>query len=214
MIVRRQEPKIINRKEVTAIVCVHKAFPLNGEYQELYAIPRYIHVTKEGPPEEFFGVAAIDEQENEVQDDGAIPEEVRGALHGAPTDNEINLVHTNGIMVDDDNEPAPENTPSPRDTETQSIFGKWEQFTGICLRRAASVPNIQPRLKHFPRDVLSTKLQLFEMMFPKTFVCETMIPAMNAVIKGPEVTYGKFIQWLGIWLIISCVQGFTNYRFT
>lgn len=214
MIVRRQEPKIVNRKEVTAIVCVHDDFKENGEHIELYALPRYIHISQEGPPELFFNV--VQQPSNESAQESVstvINDEVRGALHGAPTDEEVNLVRFSGITVDDDNEPAPENRPSAADTQADRVFGDWDHYTGICPRRSASAHNTQPRLKNFPRDVKPTRLQLFELLFPKTFVLDVILVAINASLNGPSVSYGEFLQFLGIWLIMGCVQGFSRTDF-
>ena len=136
MIVRRQEEKMINRKQVLAIVCVHESFKENDQYQELYAAPRSMHRTQEGPEDSFFGIVpvAVEEDTSLVEGSSTLPSEVQGALHASPMDEDIALVRGQFIMVDDDNEPAPENQPNVNDT-TNSVFGEWDHFTGICPRK-------------------------------------------------------------------------------
>ena len=45
-------------------------------------------------------------------------------------------------------------------------------------------------------SVKLTKLQLFEMLFPKDFVLKIMLPEMNNVIIGDLVQYGEFLRLL------------------
>ena len=173
MIVRRQEEKTINRKQVLAIVCIHESFKENDQYQELYAAPRYMHITQEGPEDSFFGIVpvAVQEDTSLVEGTSTLPSEVQGALCASPTDEDIALVRGQGIMVDDDNDPAPENQPNVNET-TSSVFGDWDHFTGICPRKMEAITNTSPRMTHFSLDavVKPTKLQLFELLFPKKFI--------------------------------------------
>ena len=165
MIVRRQEEKMINQKQVFAIVCIHESFKENDQYQELYVAPRYMHITQEGPEDSFFGIVPVAEEEDTslVEGSSILPSEVQGALRAAPTDEDITLVRGQGIMVDDDYEPAPENQPNVTDT-TNSVFGDWDHFTGICLRKQEAIPNTSPRMMHFSLDAIikPMKLQLYE----------------------------------------------------
>ena len=145
MIVRRQEEKTINWKQVLAIVCMHELFKQNDQYQELYVDPRYMHITQEGPEDSFFGVSpvAVEEDTSLIEGSSTLPSEVQGAPRAAPTDEDIALVRGQGIMVDDDNEPAPENQPNVNDT-TNSVFDDWDHFTGICPWKMEAIPNTSP----------------------------------------------------------------------
>ena len=216
MIVRRQEEKTINRKQVLAIVCIHESFKENDQYQELYAAPRYMHITQEGPEDSFFGIVpvAVQEDTSLVEGTSTLPSEVQGALRASPTDEDIALVRGQGIMVDDDNEPAPENEPTVNET-TNSVFGDWDHFTGICPRKMEAIPNTSPRMIHFSLDavVKPTKLQLFELLFPKKFIFETILPAINDRIEGNAVMFREFLQWLGIWFTMATCQGFSRNKF-
>ena len=78
------------------------------------------------------------------------------------------------VEIDDDNEPAPENVPSPQDDASQHnsiLSGDWGHDR-ICFRRQLNVPNQKARL-HFDLDVNSgndINLQLFEGLFPKDYL--------------------------------------------
>ena len=207
---------MINRKQVLAIVCVHESFKENDQYQELYAAPRYMHITQEGPEDSFFGIFPVAEEEDTslIERSSILPSEVQGVLHAAPTDEDIALFRGQGIMVDDDNEPAPENQLNVNDT-TNSVFGDWDHFTGICPRKMEAIPNTSPQMMHFSLDavVKPMKLQLFELLFPKNFIFETILPAINERIEGNEVIYLEFLQWLRIWFTIATCQGFSRNEF-
>ena len=61
--------------------------------------------------------------------------------------------------------------------------------------------------------VKPTKLQLFELLFPKNFIFETILPAINERIEGNTVIYREFLQWLGIWFTMATCQGFSRNKF-
>jgi hypothetical protein len=155
LIVVRSEEKIIRRKSVVAIVMTHSNFVKDGQPIELFAVPRYCKVTKEGPPESFFETAEAPEQEEEAVDvSDRIPED---ALHGQA---DVDLVRATGINVDDDNDPAPENIPAESDP-SNNVFSGWSAFNGICPRRASHAENVQPKLKNFPQNMVPSKLHQY-----------------------------------------------------
>ena len=63
------------------------------------------------------------------------------------------------------------------------------------------------RLK-FPCDptTSSYNLHLFEGLFPKKLVL-LIIDKVNDNIDGEKVTYGEFLHWIGLWLLMSTVDG-------
>ena len=70
-------------------------------------------------------------------------------------------------------------------------------------------------MNHFSLDgvIKPTKLQLFELLFPKSFIFETILPAINERIEGNAVIYHEFLQLLGIWFTMATCQGFSRNEF-
>lgn len=208
-VVVRQEEKIIRRTKVAAVVIRHDSFQQDGNDIELYAHPRYFRIIKEGPEEHFFAPTQVAEQEDGPEENGIpVPQEL-----GAVVDrDDVGIARASGINVDDDNQPAPENLPDPADP-SNDVFGNWDQYTGICPRRQASVPNTSARLSQWPRDSIPTKIQLFERLFPKAYIIHTVLDAINASVQGHDVEYWEFLVFLGIWFTMALVQGFQRRDF-
>ena len=51
------------------------------------------------------------------------------------------------------------------------------------------------------------RLDLFEALFITELIKETIIPSINKSIEGDPATYGEFLQWLGLWLLMALVIG-------
>ena len=67
---------------------------------------------------------------------------------------------------------------------------------------------------NFPID--STRndyyIQLFEGLFPKELL-EIIIDKVNKEIEGEKLSYGEFLQWIGVWILISTVDGTDHCSF-
>ena len=55
-------------------------------------------------------------------------------------------------------------------------------------------------------------LQFFECLFPKRFMLEVMIPTMKKLLKT-SVSYGELLSWIGLWILMSRVDGLDRCRF-
>eukprot|EP00957_Ditylum_brightwellii_P144328 10995201-Ditylum_brightwellii.AAC.1 len=57
---------------------------------------------------------------------------------------------------------------------------------------------------------MPTQLQLFDMFFPMKYVKGILIPYTNRRFSHgvPELTYGKFLVFIGLWLMMGTIQGF------
>ena len=55
-------------------------------------------------------------------------------------------------------------------------------------------------------------LQLFEGFFPRDLL-NMIIEGINMKINSDLVTYGEFLQWIGLWVIVSTVAGTDCQRF-
>ena len=122
---------------------------------------------------------------------------------------DIDELRAQGIAVDDDNEPAPENTgPPPAD----ALPGTWCTPT-ICARRAN--PNITDSIGTFKEKSWNTiaemdEFGLFRLTYPEKYLIDTVIPATNQHIKGPKLTISEFYKWLGCQFFMACYEGISD----
>ena len=115
------------------------------------------------------------------------------------------------VDIDDNNDPVPENVLTI--TRAPSVLSnKWEH-EGICFCKQQSIGNTLTKLVisvDMTRDDIN--LQLFEHLFPKMFMVEVMIPTMNKLLKT-SVFYGELVSWIGLWILMSTVDGSDRHRF-
>ena len=80
-----------------------------------------------------------------------------------------------GAMIDDDNAPVPENTPTANEN-TDGIFGQWEH-SGSCYRALAGGRHLKARISY-----LQTKpslFNMFELFFFMGFVKHVILTKTN-----------------------------------
>lgn len=200
----------INRREQGAYLMRHDDFP-NVTF---HCVKRFVRVDTEGAPEHFFTnnqdeTNAEENKDEEEEEAPNLPGEVTEAMqHGQNlgTDEVARLAQL--IEMDDDNAPAPENVPNQEPNPPNAIAETWGH-DGICDRRQANIRDVQPSLS-IPRDGVAsvTILRIFETLFMKTFIVGVLIPQVNSRMGGGEpVTYGEFLRWIGIWLLLATTQG-------
>ena len=142
---------MIQKEGKECVLFCHKDF--RGHL--IWALQHYASVDVEGPHESFFeaegGAAAVapageveqqqqqqqaqqqqqQAQQNDVEEElPATIQEVIG--HGNLDNDDTATAATAAPMVDDDNEPAPENLPNPSEA-VGDIFGEWGH-SGICAQ--------------------------------------------------------------------------------
>ena len=126
---------------------------------------------------------------------------------------EIAELRQQGIQVDDDNEPAPENA-QPAAPSTSTV-GEWITPT-VCPRRAD--PNCSNskgswRSHSWQKIKEMEELSLFRMCFPESWVKEVLIPATNAEIRdGEDLTLSEFYRYLGCHFFMACFEGVSDRR--
>ena len=121
------------------------------------------------------------------------------------------MVALSGVVnVDDDNQPAPENIPTT--TDTPSIISTEWGHEGVCFRKELNHPSSPPVLVH-PVDTTrdNVNLQMLH-LFPKNFLQEVMIPTMNQKLSN-AVPYGELLSWIGLWILMSMVDGSDHQSF-
>ena len=148
------------------------------------------------------------EQQQQPREETPLPESVdlhlTGQNHGGLEDLQISLTGVGD--VDDDNLPAPENNVPPT-SQTYNILSNNWWHDGVCFWKEKNYTNAPAKLTHpvnTTRD--DVNLQLFERLFSKKFMEEVMIPTMNQSMNNP-VSYGEFLCWIGLWILMSTVDG-------
>jgi hypothetical protein len=125
--------KTVSRKQTDCALVQHKEFP----GQIFHFALKKLHVDQEGPESEFWNDVNEGEggQAHEAQQAQQDEEEI--PIQEAVTRHRVNLeegstvaLHAQGIEVDDDDEPAPENVPAPNDGQVDIFSSSWV-FEGI-----------------------------------------------------------------------------------
>ena len=95
--------------------------------------------------------------------------------------------------------PSTDPTSSPLNTE-------WGH-SGFCYRNSLTMPDNGTKLNtHVDPTEDDYYLQLFEGFFPKDLL-NMIIEGINMKINGDLVTYGEFLQWVGLGVMVSTVAG-------
>ena len=113
-----------------------------------------------------------------------------------------------GLMINDDNAPAPENIPTPNDN-TDGIFGKWEH-SGSYYRALAGGRHLKARIS-YPPHIKPSLFNMFELFFFTSFMKDVIIPQTSTCLTANgihrELSYSEFLWWIGVWLLMSMLHG-------
>ena len=129
-----QGVKKIKWKEQLSLVVTHNDFKDDdGELLELYAVKKHLKVEMEGDPDYFFDEATKDDTEQPEKE--VLPEVIDDEVMGVKDHGPQNLAAAlNGVVdIDDDNNPAPENIPTPG-VNTNSVLSSEWGHAGKCYR--------------------------------------------------------------------------------
>ena len=101
-----------------------------------------------------------------------------------------------GIAIEDDNDPAPENV--PRQGKTTTGTGNWRREGIICPRKDGNLQNYFYSFRHYSHDAIlcMSLLQLFLVIFPEDYLEEVLIPETNKGLSVP-MDLQEYIQWVG-----------------
>jgi hypothetical protein len=213
----RQEDKIVSRRLQSCFVYRHGDF----EGKELHAVGRWSKVEVEGNFIHYFGSNATNEDEE--KDEGASDEVVQiqiptEILHAGNRAEDIAQVRALGFVVDDDNEPAPENIPTPQENNNDAAAddGRPWGWAGIDYRKQANGQCTKARINFLSGIALegATMLTMFLLFFPRKFMEDVILVQTNNNLKGgAPVTFGEFLRFLGLWLYMSTLKGFRRSDF-
>ena len=237
MVVVSEGPKLIRQEEKVVIIFHH---PPKGELTEEFewwTIHRFAHVMEEGNEEDVFtslndggsnrsgGVGGAQPNPSITQNPTQNNPEDTQTNETVPTDvvqflesNSSTLDSDNANlvqqilpgMVDDNNQPLPENIPTPAEEgqDAPQSFSTWEH-SGDCYRCLAGGRKQKACLSLYA-DMKPTIQQLFEMFFFKQYVEGIIIPQTNICLqkeKHHPISYGEFLRWLGLWLLMATING-------
>ena len=191
----------------------HDDFKANKEFIELHVVKRYFHVTKEGDLDQLFDDPGSGHAGEEAPAQVPLAAVVDDSINGQSEEaNTIKALHE-VIDIDDDNEPAPKNVPRTMDSSNQMLSTEWGH-TGFCYRKSQNLGDSWARL-NFPVDPTTNGyyVQLFKRLFPKQ-VLTVVIDNVNENMNGEDdLTYGEFLWWIGIWVLMLTVDGANCHSF-
>ena len=211
LLVLYRASKKVNRVDKTCIFFRHNDFDDN---QLLHCVERYAKVLTEGGPTDIFDLD-LDEREEEVSvavegggevDDDAIVNVAVPKL----TDNsneDIARLRAEGYGVDDENEPSPENIPTagPSNDRGGVTWEEWDSRS-VCNRRSEGHRHEDPKLAGNLEG--QRYIDYFMHMLPVTFFKNVVLKQTNLEMaqgRGGEITWGKFMRFVGLWLLMSTV---------
>ena len=130
------------------------------------------------------------------------------------------MVRNQGVDVDDDNEPVPENIPSP-DTPLPDDHGLYEGqswgWDGID-RRSNNGGYEDPSFHNLWTPSAKSYMDLFLHALPFTWMKDVLLPTTSATMRSEsphciELSLGEFLRFLGIRLLMSTCIGWSQDAF-
>ena len=112
----------------------------------LHAVARYCKVQQEGSLEHYFIDASQDNVENGSPAIAEQGNEIGVPIPTILNDKDVSNFRAMGFCVDDDNEPAPENIPTPNANPIECIYMEWNSVP-IDERRVMAAVDVRPPLK-------------------------------------------------------------------
>jgi hypothetical protein len=120
-----------------------------------------------------------------IADRNVVPN-IEGYLDRDSLRGDIEEQRRQGITVDDDNKPLPDNA-TPAQNEAQRIYesGSWTT-PRACCRRSNGKAYPEGKFVNKRWDVIAdmSELDLFRMCFPEEYIADVVIPKMNKRSKG------------------------------
>ena len=233
VVVGRNQFKVSNKQQLCSVLqhpdhyCASPTTLV--KYHKFHAVERWLRVDIEGDPDCFYEkVTAEDAQPEPINnDDGRptnavdLPPQIRTfrGRNKPLTREELQRAKQQQVVeIDDDNEPVPENDERKQKHKKQppGVMKKWHTNVSLCERAKVGVPTDRARImcpelrEKEPKTI--TRLEFFEAMIPKDHVVDVMIPGMNEILKKP-LTYGEFLRWLGVWLLIASEVGWSRHDY-
>ena len=235
LLVIKKEEKVVNRKKAQCIVFRHEKF----EGHEIYAVARWVKVTKEGPAANFFDpvpttntidsttaatetAASTETNQNSsnttndttMDSISSSIELPSGYTNFSNNTEDINMVRALGLNVDDDNEPVAENVPDgASDNVVTSSLNEGQEWgwEGFDHRKVQGISNVRAKLNGLSGNALQgmSFVGMF-LLFLGHDLVDMIIEETNKNIEGAPMDLGEFIRFIGIQLFMSTMSGFNQ----
>ena len=182
--------------------------------QRLHCVKRYAKVITEGGVADLFDNT---EEEStavpvENEEEGADPSLVTQELSDN-TNEDVARFKKEGNGVDDDNNPAPENIPTPAAKDDKVTYHEWGSRSNICYRQSEGHVNKTPKL--FKKVVVRGKasyIYYFIYFLPVEWMKDVLLGMTSKNLEGSPVSWGEMLTYLGLWLLMSSITTGGNKR--
>ena len=199
-----QEMEKVMRKDQLIIVVHHKDFKTDaGDFIDLYTVKCYWKVQKADNADLCFDAVPTNDGGGQGDEMVPLPAAVDKYINGE----RVNTIEAlqDVVEIDNDNKLAPENVPQRNDNNV-AVFGEWGH-TGFCHRHMQNMPNNPAKINlGINTTADDIYVQLFEGLFPANLLV-MMVPEMNKTISGDPLSYGELLKWIGLWVLMSTVDG-------
>jgi hypothetical protein len=201
-----RETRNIDRKGRIVIVVKHPTF---GE-SLIYCAERYAKVKVEGEPDGFFDKKTdlpiiANAPTFSIGDlDKPIDTSVIDKMGRSTRSEDIALARSQGLDVDDDNEPAPENIPAAgaRIDNTTNLHGQEWGWGGTCHRKTKHHLDVDPQILNYSRSDLcnQTKLDMFLLFFPIDYFEDVLVKETSLTLVRQAhnpLSMGELVRFFG-----------------
>jgi hypothetical protein len=192
---------------------------------ELHASKRYTKVVREGPQELFWNVEtppnltthAIVNPLPGKNPEGDTVEDYTFTRTGDLRE-DIAQVRAQGLEVDDDNEPAPENVPTTNisvDPTTGLFQGQRFHWNGACQRKLLTNQKLPATFNRWS-PMYKTMYEMWCMFFPLSWLVDICIKNTSKSLMDAGHTptnLGELTRFFGLWFLMASVVGFSRRDF-
>ena len=117
----------------------------------------------------------------------------------------VSSVWALGFSVNEDNDPAPKNVPSPSETTDNGIHKDWNSIPWN-ERKLFGANDFLPTLTRADATLQYTFLGYFNHFLPVAYFKDTVLPATNACLNDPT-RWEEFLRFIGLILLMATTQG-------
>jgi hypothetical protein len=205
----KREPKV-------CIIFTHEAFGTSL----IYCTERWAKVEVEGDSYEFFDkkeeLPAVANAPTFTLEDlnRPIDTSLLDKMGRTSRAEDIAMARAQGLDVDDDNDPAPENIPvrgAPAESDENPHGQEWG-WGGTCHRKSQHHSDVNAQVvNHCKAELIGmTKLQMFLLFFPIAYLDSVVTMQTSLTLQRQAhkpLSFGEFIRFLGCILFMSCFSG-------
>ena len=214
LIATRREHFIDKGKRITRTFFTHADHP-GTEFSSSYLIVR-----EEGDPSELFETPSAPTAAAAADAPQDVAEPIDQTVFEATnTAEDIAMVLNQGLDVDDDNAPAPENVPTTNGptTDTDGLYdGQRWGWDGLDPRRTSGVQDHAPKFTGDWDPKGTSTYEMFKKLFPWNWFHATCFMKTNEALTDQNlkpITLGEFIRFFGLILLINTGAGFKQDDF-